>query len=282
MGISTIIGTILITGAAFGQSPSTDATFVAADVHPTPKEEFSFTFVNLAPGNRVILRGLTLTHMIALAYGVNDDKISGGPKWLDVDRYDVIAKPPTTTAKTPELQAMLQALLAQRFQLKAHREDKSFSVYVWTPAKNGLRLTPSKNDTEGECDSQPGDGFIIRKCAGMTIEELGQQLRLFANGYFNREVLDRTGAKGRFDFALKWSGRGQIGRLPDAISLYDVLEKQYGIKTGEDTVSLPAIVVESAIETRRRIRPIRTRCCRRCPRSSKWLASRSTKTHRRR
>src|ERR1700730_5753377 len=103
MRISTVIATILITGAAFGQSPSTSATFVAADVHPTPKEELSFTCENLAPGNRVILRGLTLTHMIALAYGVNDDKISGGPKWLDVDKFDVIAKPPMTTAKKPEL-----------------------------------------------------------------------------------------------------------------------------------------------------------------------------------
>jgi uncharacterized protein (TIGR03435 family) len=48
--------------------------------------------------------------MIALAYGVEDDKISGGPKWLDVAKFDVIAKPPAATAKLPELQAMLQVL----------------------------------------------------------------------------------------------------------------------------------------------------------------------------
>src|SRR5580698_361621 len=98
MRISTTIATILMAGAAFGQGGSTNATFVAADVHASPKEEFAFSFQNLAPGNRVILRGLTLTHMIALAYGVEDDKISGGPKWLDGDKFDVIAKPPTTTA----------------------------------------------------------------------------------------------------------------------------------------------------------------------------------------
>jgi uncharacterized protein (TIGR03435 family) len=249
MRLPRTIATILLTGAAFGQGGSTSATFVAADVHATPKEEFAFSFQNLAPGNRVILRGLTLAHMIALAYGVDDDKISGGPKWLDMDKFDVIAKPPRTTAKKPELQAMLQALIAQRFQLKVRKEDKPFPVYVWTPAKTGMHLTPSKSETEGDCQAQPGDGFLVRNCTGMTIEELGRQLRLFANGYFNREVLDRTGAKGRYDFALKWSGRGQIGHSPDAISLYDVLEKQYGIKTGEDTVPEPAIVVESANET---------------------------------
>jgi uncharacterized protein (TIGR03435 family) len=246
--MSTAISMILMTCAAFGQSGPASAKFVAADVHVTPKEELPFSFTNLAPGNRVVLRSVTLTRMIAAAYGVSSDKISGGPKWLDTDHFDVIAKPPSTTAKMPELQEMLRALLAERFQLKARAEDKQFPVYVWTPAKNGLHLTPSKSDSEN-CDTPNGDGFLVRNCTGMTVEELARQVHLFANGYFNFDVVDRTGATGRYDFALKWSGRGQVGMMPDAISLYDVLEKQYGIKTGQDKVSLPAVVVESANET---------------------------------
>src|SRR5215469_11603696 len=105
---TTAIFVVLMAGGVFGQSAATNATFVAADVHITPKEELPFSFQNLTPGNRIILRSMTLTRMVALAYGVDEGKVSGGPKWMDADRFDVIAKPPTT-AKLPELRAMLQA-----------------------------------------------------------------------------------------------------------------------------------------------------------------------------
>ena len=248
MRISKTIAIFVLAGAAFGPSGPAGLTFAAADVHPTPKEEFSFSFQNLEPGKRVILRGLTLIHMIALAHGVDDDKVSGGPKWLDVDKFDVIAKPPTIKAARPELQEMLRMLLEQRFGLKAHKEDKQFPVFVWTAGKNGVHLTPSKSESEGDSAQNSAGGFLAQKCTGMTVEDLGKRVRLFAAGYFTHDVVDRTGAKGRFDFALKWSGRGQVGRIPDAISLFDMLEKQYGIKTGEDTMSLPAVVVDNANE----------------------------------
>src|SRR3974390_2237958 len=98
MRLTMATSTMLMTAVMFGQSGPSAGKFVAADVHATPKEELPFSFQNLAPGNRVILRSVTLTRMIALAFGVDDDKISGGPKWLDGDRFDVIAKPPPKEA----------------------------------------------------------------------------------------------------------------------------------------------------------------------------------------
>jgi uncharacterized protein (TIGR03435 family) len=245
MGLRAGVFSILMASALFGQS----ATFVAADVHAAPKQELSFSSEDLGPGNRVLLRAQTLAHMIALAYGVDDDKISGGPRWLDADKFDVVAKPPTTTQKKSEMQWMLQALLAERFQLKVRKEDKPFPVYVWTPAKGGLKLTLSKSETDGGCEAQPGNGFFLRVCTGLTIEGFAEPVRMFSAGYFDRNVVDRTSAKGRYDFTLKWSGRGLIGHTPDAISLFDVLEKQYGIKTDQDRLPFPAIVVESVNET---------------------------------
>ncbi len=95
----------------------------------------------------------------------------------------------------------------------------------------------------------PDDNSVNRICTGVTIENLGERLRIYASGYFNHEVLDRTGAAGKYDFTLKWSGKGLLGHSSDAISLYDVLEKQYGIKTDLDTIPMPAIAVESVNET---------------------------------
>ena len=47
---------------------------------------------------------------MGLPYAVT--RVLSTQKWLDVDKFDIIAKPPKTTAKKLELQAMLQALLS--------------------------------------------------------------------------------------------------------------------------------------------------------------------------
>jgi uncharacterized protein (TIGR03435 family) len=246
MHITTGILAVLTTGAAFGQDQPAAARFVAADVHASAKDALDFGN-NLAPGSRVTIRGATLTRLIALSYGIPENHVVDGPKWLDVDRFDVLGKAPAP-AKLPEMQAMMQALLAERFQLKVKKEERNFPVYVLTAAKTGLKLKPSKSETQGDC-VHPDDNSVNRICTGLTIEELGQHLRIYASGYFDQEVVDRTSAAGRYDFTLKWSGKGLVGHSPDAISLYDVLEKQYGIKTDKDTKSMPVVLVESVNET---------------------------------
>ena len=246
MRITTAILTVWMTGTAFGQDQPAGAKFVAADIHASAKDALDFGN-NLATGNRVTIRGATMTRLIALAYGVPETHVVDGPKWLDVDKFDVLAKP-AAGAKLPELQAMMRGLLADRFQLKVKKDERKFPVYVFTVAKTGLKLKPSKSETEGDC-VHPDDNSVNRICTGVTIENLGQRLRIYASGYFDHEVLDRTGATGKYDFTLKWTGKGLLGHSSDAISLYDVLEKQYGIKTDHDTIPMPVIAVESVNET---------------------------------
>ena len=138
MRITTAILTVLMAGTAFGQDQPAGAKFVAADIHASAKDALDFGN-NLALGNRVTIRGATMTRLIALAYGVPETYVVDGPKWLDLDKFDVLAKPPAG-AKLPELQAMMQALLAERFELKVKKDERKFPVYVFTVAKTGLKL----------------------------------------------------------------------------------------------------------------------------------------------
>jgi uncharacterized protein (TIGR03435 family) len=93
--------------------------FVAADVYSSTLTDPSGA---LNPGARVSLHGATMAHLISLAYGIAEDRVLSGPKWIDVARFDVIAKAPHA-ATVEHLQEMLQQLLAERFQLKIRRGE---------------------------------------------------------------------------------------------------------------------------------------------------------------
>ena len=245
MRLIRCLGIVLLSFAATAQSGPTNLTFVAADVHASAKDVLQID--GLAPGNRVTIRGASLSQLIADAYDVPEDRVVGGPKWLDVDQFDVIAKA-AGASSLAELRTMLQALLAERFQLKAHKTEKPSPAYALTASKRGLQLKPSKGGEDGGC-KRPQDGSVSQICTGVSMSRLAEILPSLAPAYFNHPVVDRTGAKGNYDFSLKWTGRGMLGSSPDTVSLYDYLEKQLGIKVEQETISLAAIVVESVNET---------------------------------
>ena len=65
----------------------------------------------------------TMVDLIRLAYGVTADKVTGGPNWLEMDRFDVVAKAPPST--TPEAaRQMLRTLLADRFTLVVEQASR--------------------------------------------------------------------------------------------------------------------------------------------------------------
>ena len=86
-------------------------------------------------GARVDIGAMSLADLIRIAYRVKNYQVSG-PPWMTTERFDVMAKIPEGVSKdlVPE---MLQALLAERFKLELHRENKEHSVYVLTVAKGG-------------------------------------------------------------------------------------------------------------------------------------------------
>jgi uncharacterized protein (TIGR03435 family) len=75
------------------------------------------------PLGRCVISGALLTHLIAIAYGIQLQNIKGGPDWVrESPRFDVEAKAENASATVEQLLLMLQNLLADRFRLKLHRE----------------------------------------------------------------------------------------------------------------------------------------------------------------
>jgi uncharacterized protein (TIGR03435 family) len=91
--------------------------------------------------HQFVAKGYTVRFLVSAAYNLPPRAISGGPDWIDVERYDILASTPGDTRPNLEQQmAMVRTLLAERFSLKFHTEPKEFPVYVLTVAKGGSKL----------------------------------------------------------------------------------------------------------------------------------------------
>ena len=129
---------------AFGQSTEAPPKFEIADVHyVSSKTADQYLRTRLVNGGHFEVKNATMADLVGIAYGFAADKVLGGPNWLELDRFDVIAKAPAdATADTRK--AMLQALLADRFKLVVHKDTKpmpalALSVGKKAPAQGSRR-----------------------------------------------------------------------------------------------------------------------------------------------
>src|SRR5262245_3058805 len=113
---------------------------------------FGPTRIEMPPTGRVNFTNASLKTLVRTAYRLENYQIIGGPDWLDMDRFDVQARPPENyqppkltpcigadCALTP-VQLMMQGLLADCFQLKVHRETREMPVYELRIGKSGFKL----------------------------------------------------------------------------------------------------------------------------------------------
>ena len=109
------------------------------------------------PG-RVTYSFTTILNLMVDAYSVKRYQVSGGPKWLDSEQFDIAAKVPEGATKE-QVKVMLQNLLAERFKLTLHRETKELPVYALVVGAKGPKLKDSTvTGTPAASDSQPRQG----------------------------------------------------------------------------------------------------------------------------
>ena len=239
------------------------------------------------PGGRIEYRGYPLKILIRTAWDIpSEEEIVNAPKWLDSARFDVIAKASTITRNSSATEAadihlMLRALLADRFKLVTHYEDRPVTTYTLVAAKPKLQKADPSNRTG--CKEGPGpDGKDPRianpqlnrlvTCLNMSMAQFADQLQNMASGYVHSPVLDKTGLEGSWDFMLSFSGAGIIqgggGRGGDrggdapqpgnqanasdpsgGISLMDAINKELGVKLEEVKRPVRVLVVDHVNRT---------------------------------
>jgi uncharacterized protein (TIGR03435 family) len=229
---------------AFAQ-PATPPRFEVASIKPGDAEAAGSGITTTI--GRISARNVTLKRCMRGAYGVEEARILGGPKWLDEDRFQIDAKAPEA-AGDHDLMIMLQSLLAERFKLSFHHEKRMLPGYQLVAGKGGLKAKASEPGAGSRTNSS-GARIEAQACTMANLAlKLSEALHL--------PVADLTAIEGRFDFKLAWTPENLQARPPAAgdkpvmapagPSLFDALQEQLGLKLQPSKVPADVLVIDHA------------------------------------
>jgi uncharacterized protein (TIGR03435 family) len=183
----------------------------------------------------------TLNDCIRFAYGMGSDAQITGPDWIKSKQflYDVAAKGRPDVSRD-QLQEMMQTVLAERFKLITHREQKEMSYYALVVAKNGPKIRQVKDVPDGF----RGTTYGGRIHSILQMPGLAYLLSRFET---ERPIIDSTGLPGMYEVKLEWALR-QL-QNPDSApgpSLFTALSEQLGLRLEARKGPLEILVVDSA------------------------------------
>ncbi len=215
---------------------------------------------------------VNVRQLIANAYDVKEDQISGGPDWVGSKGYDIDAKVTGTDPSDPhqlskaQRSQALQALLADRFKLALHTETKEASIYALTVAKSGPKLQESKPSevppsmpsgavVRGPDGGVPRGGMMRMSGPGnltgqaMTMTQLANLL----SQQLHKTVVDQTGLPDAYDFTLQWTpdnapvgpGGGEAQTPdPSGPTIFTALQEQLGLKLESTKGPVKTVVID--------------------------------------
>jgi bla regulator protein BlaR1 len=239
----TIAALLLMPLAIWAQAER--PSFEVVSIKPTEGGPVNSGFRRASPGTLNAIN-VTVRFLIQYAYDLREDQVTGGPAWIDSERYEVIAKPPEGAPTTEAAKRLrVQSVLADRFHVVLHHATKEMPVFVLVLAKNGPKgMNPS---TQGEPDWVTNGHHLSCQHCSMPMIAKG-----FLAGQTHRNVTDQTGLAGDFDFTLDWSPDAPAGAAPDADvaasqpPFFLALREQLGLKLEPQRGPVEVLVIDRA------------------------------------
>jgi uncharacterized protein (TIGR03435 family) len=281
------------------QKPTPNPPGIDKALPPPPPSEFEVVVLKASKpdaklnaritGNQITATGVSLQFFVTYAYNINpnaDDLIVNAPKFFKQDKWDLLAKAsPESQATGPDgrpqfdfdlLPHMVQTMLAERFLMKSHLEDRPIDAFTLVAAGPKMKKADPLNRTG--CKEGPGpDGKDPRIanpilgrlffCQNMTMAQFAEQIPSLAGGYVFTPVLDATGLTDAYDFTLSFSTAGQLHSAPPptapgndpgaattqsdpngGLSLQDARARQLGIKLAKRRRPVSVLVIDQIEE----------------------------------
>lgn len=221
-------------------------TFEVASVKraPPPTGNGINSSMRLDPG-RLTCSNVSLKKLIFESYGVKDYQVSG-PDWLGTEIYDITATVPSGVTRD-DVQAMIQSLLADRFQLALHRDTREMPVLALVVGKSGPKLQEVEF-ARGSTSASAGKFTAVTVPIRNFTEFLSRQT--------GRPVLDMTGLKGFYSFTLSFTpdqaptapgpDSGPIAESAVGASLFTAIQEQLGLRLEARKAPVEILVVDHA------------------------------------
>ena len=195
--------------------------------------------------------GAPVLLMISLMYKVPQRQITGGPDWLNTDRWNVDAKADHPGYSLDDLHLMFQNMLADEFKLKFHRETREGPVYDLVVDKGGLKMKENKSPEPYKVPINGGPAGSIGTRVPMQyltwwLSQIVQQ--------DGRPVVNKTGLDGNYDFALSFMPelppdfpRDKIPQeVLDRPDIFKALRDQLGLRLEPGKGPVEYFVIDSA------------------------------------
>ena len=245
--------------------------------------------MGMQPGGRFTATNITLIQLIRNAYQLQPNQIVGGADWMTNDHYDIAAKAEDGAVSGPQpppgqpgpVQLMLRALLAERFKLVAHNEDREMPIFALVLSRPDGKLGPQLTKSDVDCSTvagrgrglgappppgppQPGQvppcsirmGFGNMIVGSSSMAQIANSLSQFAG----RMVVDKTGLPGSYDMTLNWTPDTVPQRPPGAPeplvngvpidpngpSLFTAVVEQLGLKLDSQKAPIKVLVIDKA------------------------------------
>ena len=243
-GMKTVTFTIALMLAVLAAgAQNLPLAFEAASIKLTQGAPGSASGISEVKG-RILGRNVTVKRIIRSAYDIPETLIFGGPKWADEEHYDIEAKA-AGPVNGRDLMIMLQSLLAERFHLVFHREQRQMSGYALVVTKGGLKAERSAEGTKATTNANFSAGSIDAQAS--TITNLAQKL----SDALHVSVADSTKVEGAFNFKLSWNPKDVTAPASKSVvessapSIFTALEEQLGLKLESSKRPVEALVIDS-------------------------------------
>jgi uncharacterized protein (TIGR03435 family) len=206
-------------------------------------------------GQNIVTVNTTLDDLITMAYDIHVKQVTGAPAWVESEKYDLEIKPDVPgQPNVKQMKMIIQKLLADRFQLKFHRDKQEMPVYAITVSKTGAKLTKSEADPNSLPGlffgrGSPGTNFNVRNA---TLAEVASVLQ---GSVLDKPVVDQTGLTEKYDFTLKFTpDAGQMagfGPQPPATDnldappdIFAAFQQQLGLRLASARAPADVLVID--------------------------------------
>lgn len=193
----------------------------------------------------VTLTNVSLADCIKFAYGLSSDFQLSGPEWITSKevRYDIVAKTAPGTTRGQALQ-MMRALLAERFKLALHREQRVLPYYALLVAKGGPKIHEATDGPANVPAGVQGQLRIISNRMPMSL------VVTVLSRYMHALVVDQTGLAGDFEVRLVWTPDDRPTPWDDrGPSVFTAVQEQLGLKLVSRKGPMEVLIVDRAEKT---------------------------------